>query len=207
MFYFISKAAIAAALYAIKVYVFNKGTKVREEFTPDFQAEWLGYYNQLEATLLIADPKVYNEDIAKAALIFSGATYYGKYSNGFDGCLPDFKINTQLSTTIDSTTIGGFVGDYNNGKYIVAAFEGTGSNWQLLNEWANIGPEGWPENLSFLVVKYWNYIAKDQISSVTTALRTLIAKYPAAPVIVTGHSLGAATATLVLAHLFANAEA
>jgi len=49
-------------------------------------------------------------------------------------------------------------------------------------------------------------IARDQIKSVTTALSTLIATYPKAPVIVTGHSLGAATATLVLAYLFANAE-
>jgi len=61
-------------------------------------------------------------------------------------------------------------------------------------------------NPSLQVVKYWNMIAKDQIKSVTTALITLIAKYPKAPVIVTGHSLGAATATLVLAYLFANDE-
>jgi len=49
-------------------------------------------------------------------------------------------------------------------------------------------------------------IAKDQIKSVTTALSTLIAAYPKAPVIVTGHSLGAATATLILAYLFDTPE-
>jgi len=56
------------------------------------------------------------------------------------------------------------------------------------------------------VVAYWNQIAKDQINNVTIALRELIEKYPAAPIIVTGHSLGAATATLILANLFASAE-
>jgi len=55
-------------------------------------------------------------------------------------------------------------------------------------------------------VKYWNIIAKDQIEKVSYALRTLLATYPTAPVILTGHSLGAATATLVLAYLFADAE-
>jgi len=148
---------------------------------------------------------VYNEDIAKAALIFSGATYE-KNKNGLKGCLPDFSIKTYLSTTIESSTIGGFVGDYNHGKYIVAAFEGTGSNWQLLNEWANLGAEPWNRNKSLSVVTYWDMIAKDQINNVTTALSELIATYPTAPVIVTGHSLGGATATLVLAYLFANAE-
>jgi len=85
--------------------------------------EWLGLYNELEATLLETEPQVYNEDIAKAALIYAGAAYAN-----FEGCLPDFKINTLLSTTIKGTTIGGFVGDYDHGKYIVASFEGTGSD-------------------------------------------------------------------------------
>jgi len=49
-------------------------------------------------------------------------------------------------------------------------------------------------------------IAMDQIKNVTIALSELLAAYPTAPVIVTGHSLGAATATLVLAYLFARAE-
>jgi len=87
--------------------------------------EWLGLYNELEATLLETDAKVYNEDIAKGALIYAGAAYQ---ILNFEGCLPDFKINTLLSTTIKGITIGGFVGDYDHGKYIVAAFEGTRSN-------------------------------------------------------------------------------
>jgi len=171
----------------------------------DLQSEWQGYYNNVEATLLQKDPKVYNEDIAKAALIFSGTVYEADVAS-LSLCMPDFNIKTYLSTTIDSGTIRGFVGDYDKGKYIVAAFEGTDSNWQLLNEWANLGEEAFNGNESMYVVKYWNMIALDQINNVTAALQELVASYPRAPIIVTGHSLGAATATLILAYLFVNDE-
>lgn len=69
---------------------------------------------------------MYHEDVAKAALIFSGISYEKNISDVND-CVPDFNIRTHLSTTLGSSTIHGFVGDY-NGKYIVAAFEGTHSN-------------------------------------------------------------------------------
>jgi hypothetical protein len=176
--------------------------KFSKKASDDLQAEWQGYYNNVERTLLEKDPKVYYEDVAKAALIFSGITY-DKNMTELKGCLPNFSIKTHLSTTIKSNTIRGFVGDYGGGKYIVAAFEGTDSNWQLLNEWAYLGDEPFNGNDSMNVVKYWNMIALDQVINVTSALSELIASYPTAPVIVTGHSLGAATATLVLAYLFA----
>jgi len=46
----------------------------------------------------------------------------------------------------------------------------------------------------------------DQIDNVTAALSELTSSYVTAPVIVTGHSLGAATATLVLAYMKASGE-
>jgi len=85
--------AIAALGGGVALWVYNWATELNGRPIPELQAEWLGYYNNFEATLLKADPKVYHEDIAKAALIFSGATYE-KPLNGFEGCLPDFKINT-----------------------------------------------------------------------------------------------------------------
>jgi len=83
------------AIGAIGSLVYNWETKSNGGVSSEHQvqAEWLGYYNNLEATLLKTNPKVYNEDIAKAALIFSGATYE-KLLSGFEGCLPEFKINT-----------------------------------------------------------------------------------------------------------------
>jgi len=168
-------------------------------------AEWRGYYNAVWQTLLGKDPKVYHEDVAKAALIFSGATYRTNMSS-LRNCLPDFNIKTYVSTVIGYSTIRGFVGDYQDGKYIVAAFEGTDSNWQLLSEWSQLGDDPFNGNDSMHVVKYWNKIALDQIDNVTYALGKLTAEYPTAPVIVTGHSLGAATATLVIAYLLARGE-
>jgi len=76
--------------------------------------------------LLQKDPKVYHEDVAKAALIFSGISYEKNMADVND-CMHDFNIRTHLSTTLGSNTIHGFVGDY-KGKYIVAAFEGTHSD-------------------------------------------------------------------------------
>jgi len=87
------------------------------------------------------DPKKYYEDVAKAALIFAGLAYE-RDMDKFQGCLPDFNISTYLSTTVDGYTTCGYVGDYNRGKYIVAAFEGTDSDWgQLLAEWRHLGEE------------------------------------------------------------------
>jgi len=192
-----------ASLPALIFLLFIGEAKFNGEASSDLQAEWQGYYNNVEATLLEKDPKMYYEDVAKAALIFSGVAYE-KNMTEIKGCLPNFSIKTYLSTTIGSSTISGYVGDYNRGKYIVAAFEGTDSDWQLLNEWANLGDEPWNGNSSLRVVQYWNKIAKDQINNVTKALSELMGTYPTAPIIVTGHSLGAATATLVLAYLFAN---
>jgi len=80
--------AALASLGALGYWLYGSN----EELNPPLQAEWVGNYNKLEATLNKANPKVYNEDIAKAALIFSGAAY--EKPSGFEGCLPDFKIKT-----------------------------------------------------------------------------------------------------------------
>jgi len=193
-----------ASLWVFILPLLKGETKFTKGSTSYQQAEWQKYYNNVEATLLQKDPKVYHEDVAKAALIFSGISYEKNITNAND-CMPDFNVQTYLSTTLGSSTIHGFVGDY-NGKYIVAAFEGTHSNWQILNEWANLGEVQFNGNESIKVVQYWNMIAQDQINNVTKALGELVATYPTAPVIVTGHSLGGATATLVSAYLFANEE-
>jgi len=189
------------ALWVLVCFLYHGKAKV----TDGLQAEWKGYYDNIEATILKKDPKVYNEDIAKRALIFSGTAYESDMTT-LSSCMPAFNINTYLMTTMGSSTVGGFIGDYNKGKYIVAAFEGTDSDWQLLREWADLGEEPFNGNESMSVVKYWHTIALDQVKNVTTALRELLALYPTAPVIVTGHSLGGATATLILAYLFVNGE-
>jgi len=191
------------SLWVLSSLSWNREAKFEEKSVKDLQAEWQGYYKSVEVTLQGKNPKIYYEDVAKAALIFSGITYEPDMTYLSD-CMPDFNIRTNLSTTLGSSTIRGFVGDYNQGKYIVAAFEGTDSNWQVLNEWSNLGDVPFNGNESMYVVKYWNIIALDQIKNVSSALGELLATYPMAPVIVTGHSLGAATATLVLAYLFAN---
>merc|ERR1719510_623789 len=57
-----------------------------------------------------------------------------------------------------------------------------------------------------MVANYWDVIVKDQYPSVLNALGPYINKYPKAPIVFTGHSLGAATMTLMLAYLHARDE-
>jgi len=114
------------SLWVFILLLLNGEAKFTKGSTNNLQAEWQKYYNNVEATLLQKDPKVYYEDVAKAALIFSGISYE-KNMTYMNGCMPDFNIQTYLSTTLGSSTVHGFVGDY-NGKYIVAAFEGSHSS-------------------------------------------------------------------------------
>jgi len=151
-----AKASCSALIFLLFIgeAKFNKKACSSQLGACSEQTEWWGYYNNVEATLLknpkeyhedvakatlLKDPKKYHEDVAKAALIFSGVAYENNKGK-VKQCLHDFTIKTYLSTTFKRGEISGFVGDY-KGKYIVAAFEGTASNWQLLDEWNNLEHE------------------------------------------------------------------
>lgn len=202
-----------ASFYAFIFLLFSGEAKFSgKEHCSAQETEWRGYFDDIEATLRGKKPTDYYEDVAKAALIFAGTAYEVNRTK-IQECLPEFTINTYLTTNIrekiDGYTIpvifriGGFVGNY-KGKYIVAAFQGTSTLLQMgfeLADFAALESVLWDEKY---VVDYWDKVAKDMMKNVTETLRKLLAEHSAAPVIVTGHSLGGATATAVLARLFAN---
>merc|ERR1712025_67737 len=55
-----------------------------------------------------------------------------------------------------------------------------------------------------MVVKYWNSVAEELHDSVVQSLQTLTADCPSCPVYFTGHSLGGATVTVLLALIYDN---
>jgi hypothetical protein len=142
----------------------------------------------------------YNQDIAFRAMYYSAATYCNKGTVDSWTCgepcssLSGFGEMTRIENELLDTF--GVVGYNQPSNEIVIAFRGT-NGADFMN---------WMTNLIYYRVQYADvantqvhsgfYTAYSSVSyTLLKAVRALLAKYPSASILITGHSLGGALAT------------
>jgi len=139
----------------------------------------------------------FNEDVAKQILVYAGVAYESDEST-FASCTPSFYVHKKLwAVDGGGNSVEGFTGMYNE-EFIVVAVQGTTKFLQLAYEWYSLGPENYRGSEDVRVVTYWNRIANQMLNDTVTSLNSLISSCTSCPVYFTGHSLGAATVTILL---------
>ncbi|KAI6190319.1 Hydrolase [Aphelenchoides bicaudatus] len=151
----------------------------------------------------------YDEAIAKEMLVVAAAAYdHTSPSNCLSNRFGDVEIVANYRLVCDSTgntTCSGYVALLHSKKILAVAFRGTSSDFQMFEEVIS-GFEGKPNFLGIGRVNSYFYDAYYILltSGMSEKIYESADKYPDYKLWVTGHSLGAAIATLFSADLVIN---
>lgn len=143
----------------------------------------------------------FDEEAAKQILVYAGVAYESD-EESFASCTPLFDVHTRLWAEDDGgNTVEGFTGMYND-EFIVVAVQGSKTVTQIYYEWDSLGPANYNDHEDVQVVTYWNMIANQMLNDTASSLSSLLSSCPTCPVYFTGHSLGAATVTILLTTIY-----
>jgi len=154
-----------------------------------------------QSKVALSSDNGFNEQAAKELLVFAGVAYESN-ENDFFTCMPSFTVDKWLvAYDQNKAEIRGFTGMHNKG-FIVVAVEGTQTNPQLYSQWQYLDPVSFSDYDDVYVVEYWYTISEQMLADVVSSLTSLVASCSSCPVYFTGHSLGAATVTIMLTTIF-----
>ena len=150
-------------------------------------------------------PSSFNDSLSQYLLLFSSAAYSTSPSTCLASKLPSptFQVTHSFNATLYGSALYGFAGiDHSTPPSIVFSFQGSMSYTQLYEELQHESPIPPINSTTLLANSYFWSASQLLLPAVSAALRNLTSTlFPSTPsIFFTGHSLGAALAT-VLAYL------